>query len=490
MNLLAKSTTQIAICMASIVMLGFNTTPVFAKSHLNPVQQKVWKEWSYSLALQAATWGAPLVTMYALRYNDALGPNAKAVPNQIWRMENISTPELSEKAGYVSPNVNTLYGFGFMDLRQEPVILQVPDSHGRYYMVEIVDMWTNAFAYVGGKTTGYQGGTFALVGPGFQGVIPEGIKRIDCPTPWILLQPRVHIYDKGKIDLVGTKKILENIKTTGLSQWMRKPAPTQKPYPTLAPAPVNPKLPVSAVAYKDPLQFWDIMVMAMNENPPPKDQIDALLPMFKPLGIVLGKPWDRSKLAPEVLESMTKAAQNIGQMLPNLPFGTIYNGAFLPSPSIGNFGTDYVARAVVGRIGLTANTPFEAIYWDYIADEKGQTLSGAHQYTITFKGEIPYIEPGFWSLTMYDAVNNYTVPNAIDRYMIGSDTSGLKKNADGSFTIYIQKENPGKDKTSNWLPAPSGPFYLIPRAYAPKQQTIDLLTNLKSWPLPVVVPVK
>jgi hypothetical protein len=123
---------------------------------LAPGEVKAWKEWTYTLAVQAATWGGPLVTMYSLRYNDAVGAKAKARPNQIWRMENISTPELSKEAGYVTPNVNTVYGFGFMDLRREPIILSVPDSQGLYYMVEIVDMWTNAFVECDSGTIVYQ----------------------------------------------------------------------------------------------------------------------------------------------------------------------------------------------------------------------------------------------------------------------------------------------------------------------------------------------
>ena len=151
------------------------------------------EQWSYAAALDAATWGSPIVTMFNLRAHDALGPNAKAAPNRISRMENISTPTLSEEAGYVTPNVNTLYGFGFLDLGPEPMILSVPNSAGRYYMVEIVDMYTNAFAFAGGTATGYRGGTFALVGPGWKGSLPEGVRRIDCPTRWVLVQPRVHI---------------------------------------------------------------------------------------------------------------------------------------------------------------------------------------------------------------------------------------------------------------------------------------------------------
>ncbi len=458
-------------------------SPMAAEENITPAQAQASKEWNYSLALQAATWGGPLVTMYALRAHDALGPHAIARPNTIWRMEDISTPELSKVAGYVTPNVNVIYGFGFMDLREGPIILEVPDSDGRYYMVEIVDMWTNAFAYVGGKTTGYKGGKFALVGPGWKGDLPKGVKRVDCPTSWVLLQPRVHVYSHGKIDIVGAKKILEAINAAELA----KVAPRKYEYPI--PEPVSPDLPVSAMAYKDPLQFWELLMVALNENPPPHDQIAALLPMFKPLGLEMGKSWDRSKVAPEVLDAMRLAAQKIGSLLASLPFGTFYQGAFFPDPSIGSCGTNYMTRAIVARVGLTANTPFESIYWMYVVDNKGEPLSGSKKYTMTFKEGIPFFEPGFWSITMYDRTNNYTIPNPLDRYMLGSDTPDLKKNKDGSFTIYIQKESPGKDKESNWLPAPPGFFYLIPRSYAPKPETIDILTDVKSWPVPAVVPV-
>lgn len=453
-------------------------------------QEKAMRQWAGSLALQAATYGAPIVTMYSLRHNDAVGPNAKTKPNDIWRMENISTPELSKEAGYVTPNVNTIYGFGFMDLRQEPIILEVPDSHKLYYMVEIVDMWTNAFAYVGGKTTGYMGGKFALVGPGWQGSLPKNITRIDCPTPWVLLQPRVHIYKDGKVDLEAAKAVLAAIKPYPLSAYMKSTPPAIPKYDYPAPNYSHPDLPVSALEFKDPLQFWELFVNAMNENPPPQEQIEALLPMFEPLGIKFGQPWDRTSLLPVVVEVMREAAQNIGSTLANIPIGTIYEGAFIPPPSIGNPGTDYFTRAVIARVGLTANTPYEAVYWMYPLDNQAKMLDGNKKYTMTFKEGLPYYEPGFWSLTLYDALNNYTVANPINRYMLGSDTPDLKKNSDGSFTIYLQNESPGKELESNWLPTPSGLFYLILRSYAPKPVTIDILSNVHAWPIPVVVEAK
>lgn len=470
----------VTLCLLTLAQLN-------AQGNYSNVQIESWKEYSKSLALQAATYASPLVTMYALRHHDAVGPNAKAQPNTIWNMTNISTPELSKEAGYVTPNVNTIYGFGFMDLRQEPIILQVPNSNNRYYMIEIVDMWTNAFAYVGGKATGYQGGTFAIVGPNWKGELPAGVKRIDSPTSWILLQPRVHIYKEGHIDLAGAQKILQGIVPMPLSQFLGKTAP-KVTYNYPAPATMDPNQPVSALDFKDPLQFWELFSNALNENPPPKDQIDALLPLFAPLGIELGKQWNRSQVNPVTLESMKEAAQRVGTLFSNMPFNTVFEGAFLPPAFIGDFGTHYFTRAVIARIGLTANTPYEAIYWMYPFDKNSQPLTGAQKYTMTFKEGLPYFEPGFWSITMYDSTNNYTVSNPINRYMLGSDTPEIQKNKDGSFTLYIQKESPGKEKETNWLPTPEGPFYLIMRSYAPKPQTIEILKDVNAWPIPFLEP--
>jgi hypothetical protein len=168
---------RISACLAALTVMTAVSSAMAQQLPQDNID--ALKTWSYSLALQAATYGAPLVTMYALRDHDAVGARSKAKPNSVWRMEDISTPELSKEAGYVTPNVNVVYGFGFLDLRREPIVVKAPDSNGLYYMVEICDMWTNAFAYIGGKATGYKGGTFALVGPGWKGELPADVTRID-----------------------------------------------------------------------------------------------------------------------------------------------------------------------------------------------------------------------------------------------------------------------------------------------------------------------
>lgn len=452
-------------------------------------QEKALGNYAEGLARAAAVWGAPLVTMYSLRYHDSFGPHPKAAVNAIWRMEDISTPELSQEAGYVTPNVNTLYGFGFLDLAAEPVILTAPNSHGRYYMVEIVDFWTNAFAYVGGVATGYKGGKFALVGPGWKGELPPDAERINSPTRWVLVQPRVHVANSQ--DLPAARAVLDGVKVQGLAEAKGKRPPPAPVYEYPAPVFADPKLPVSALHFKDPLQFWEILGQALTENPPPKDQLAALLPLFKPLGIVPGEPWDPNKLAPTVVKSMAKAAKAIGDELTLLPSGSFRNGWLVPPPTTGDFGTDYYNRAVIARNGLTANTPKEAIYIGGVSGSDGNRLSGANCYAVTFKTLPPFMEPGFWSLTLYDLANNYTVANPINRYSLGSDDKTLKRNPDGSLTIYLQRESPGTELQPNWLPAPKeGDYYLILRAYAPGEALIRSQTNPEAFPLPPIELVK
>jgi DNA sulfur modification protein DndE len=435
------------------------------------------QSWVSGLALQAATYAAPIVAMYNLRDTTSVGRHAKVRPNEIWRVENIANPAIAEQTGYVTPNVNVIYGFGFMDLGQQPIILSAPDSRGRYYMVEICDMWANAFAYVGGLATGYEGGTFALVGPGWHGELPPGVKRIDCPTRWIELQPRVHV--KNAHDLAGAQKVLSAITAKGLAEYSGRPAPAAIAYNYDAPK-INPEVASSQMQFVDPLQFWEIFSAAMNENPPPASEIESMLPQYKYLGIELGKPWKRENVQPQILEQMKTAAEGLGpMMMPLLPIlGITANGWNIPPANVGMPGADYPARALVAVFGLTSNTTKEAIYYTSVTDGAGQPLTGAKRYALTFKEPmqcIKAIAPGFWSVTVYDSASGFTAPNAIDRYTLGSDNE-LKRNPDGSFTLFVQHGSPGPDREPNWLPTPSGSFYLIIRVYAPVS---DIAAGLK-----------
>jgi DNA sulfur modification protein DndE len=466
--------------------------PVSAEAaKLPPQQEKVLQAWLRSLAVQAATYGSSIVGVYNLRNTVAVGPHPKVAPNELWRLKDIATPQVAAEAGYVTPNVNTVYGFGLMDLAQEPIILTTPDSEGRYYMVEIVDMWDNAFAYAAGKEAGYRGGKYALVGPGWKGELPADVKRIDAPTRWVVVQPRVHVKDEA--DLAGAEKVLQGVTVQGLSEFLGKPALKPLTYDYEVPKLV-PKVASSQLRFENPLQFWSIFSAALNENPPPQSQIDAVLPQFKYLGIELGKQWKPGDVNPLVLEEMKLAAAEVGEMMDfSGPLaGKPSNGWDIPPANFGKPGADYLTRGINAVLGLTANTTTEAIYYLGATGSDGKLLHGKNKYEINFKGSIPYaqaIPPGFWSVTMYDGETKLTVPNPINRYSLGSDNE-LKKNADGSFTFYLQETSPGKDKESNWLPSPKGPYYLLLRNYAPVPEAVEALKNPNAFPMPPIEVVK
>lgn len=441
-----------------------------------PEEIKAIEGFAGSLAMQAAIYGVPLVAMYLLRDTVCFGAAPQAAPNTIWRISNIATPEIARQAGYVTPNVNVVYGFGFMDLGQEPVILRAPDSGGRYYMIELCDMWTNAFAYPAGKAAGYGGGTFALVGPGWQGTLPAGVTRIDCPTRWVEVQPRVYVKDQA--DLPAAETVLKAITTTGLAAYTGGTAPAPVAYDYIRPR-INPNVASSLMQFDDPLQFWDILSAAMNENLPPAAEIQAVLPQFRYLGLHLGKQWRRTDVPPPVLAQMKVAAATIGATTVGAAplISRLVNGWLIPPADIGFAGADYLSRAILAVGGLTANTPQEAIYYNAAMDADGHTLDGAKRYTLTFREPMRYltpVAPGFWSVTAYGKVSRLTEPNPINRYSLGSSDS-LARNPDGSFTLYVQHNDPGLEKRANWLPVPAGPFYLILRNYAPVPDVVKAL---------------
>jgi hypothetical protein len=246
--------------------------------------------------------------------------------------------------------------------------------------------------------------------------------------------------------------------------------------------------------FDDPMQFWSIFAAAMNENPPPRNEIDAILPQFKYLGIELGKPFDPRAVNPIYLTIMKKVAAEIGPMaVQSLPLvGRLKNGWIIPPANTGDADNDYMSRCLVAIFGLTANTPIQAVYYPAAVDGDNEPLTGARKYAVTFSGAMAFaqpVPPGFWSVTMYDGVTRYTAPNPINRYALGSDDE-LKKNADGSFNIYLQHDSPGPERQANWLPAPAGPFYLILRNYAPAPAVAAGLKDLATFEgPPPVTPV-
>jgi hypothetical protein len=276
----------------------------------------------------------------------------------------------------------------------------------------------------------------------------------------------------------------------GLAEYEGLPAPAPLTYNYEVPK-LKPGIASSEVRFVDPLQFWTLFAAAMNENPPPDDQIKGFLPNLKHLGIELGRPWDPKKVDPLILEEMKSAAEGIGPLMDGNAYliGPNGNGWIATPYNFGNPGADYLTRAVNSVLGETANVSSEAFYILGGVDGKGEPLTGQKKYTMTIPASMPYnkvIPPGFWSVTMYNGKTKYTVENPINRYQLGSGNA-LKTNADGSITIYLQSTSPGADKESNWLPSPGdgGPFYLLLRNYAPTAEADAALqnpTNMKFMP--------
>ena len=307
---------------------------------------------------------------------------------------------------------------------------------------------------------------------------PQRALRPDAPTRWIELQPRVNVKDEA--DLAGARAVLQAITLQPLSQYNGGAAPAPATYNYEVPK-MTPGVATSHMQFDDPLQFWSIFSNALNENPPPASEIAAVLPSFKYLGIELGKQWTPASVPPSILAQMKTASAQIGDLaLGAIPLaGTLASGWVIPPSNTGFAGTDYLSRLSVAVFGLTANATDQAIYFSGVLDGNNKPMTGAKQYTLTLKPPMGYakpIAPGFWSVTMYERVTNYTAPNAINRYHL-ADYDALKRNADGSITLYLQTTSPGPDKQSNCLPSTPGPFYLIFRNYAPSPEVTAALKD-------------
>nr|WP_199045279.1 DUF1254 domain-containing protein [Dyella sp. ASV24] len=376
--------------------------------------------------------------------------------------------------GATHPNFDTLYSVGWLDLRKEPVIISVPDTHGRYYLMQLLDMWTDSFATVGKRTTGTGAGNFAVVGPGWQGEIPSGVQRIDAPTPfvWVIGRTRTD----GPQDYDAVHKIQDGYKMTALSQWGKPPmAVTVEIDPS-----VDMKTPpVELVARMSPEAFFAYAAELLKKNGPHLIDQPTLARMRR-LGIEPGKSFDPTKADPDIRQALNGApAAAKKTLIAEWPkVGRIANGWVMNTDS-GVYGANYLKRGAVAMFEIGMNLPEDSIY----PDTGDSPLDGHNKYVMHFaKGELPPVDE-FWSVTVYD-LHGFTVPNAIDRYTLG-DRSNLKVNADGSIDIYLQSESPGKDKESNWLPAPTQPFSLHARLYSPRPAAIE-----GSWSMPKVLQVK
>jgi hypothetical protein len=414
---------------------------------------------------EAYVYGFPLVDDYRVLYSfavDAKSPEFKAPFNAIRNEARVFTP--ADKT-VQTPNSDTPYSFAALDLRAEPIVLTLPAvTAGRYYSVQLVDLYTYNFAYLGTRTTGNGGGSFAIAGPDWKGEMPKGVQKvIRADTELALAIYRTQLFDAA--DMANVKKIQAGYKVQTLSAFLGLPAPPPAPKIDFIPPP-TPKEEQSSP------RFFDVLAFVLKLCPTlPTEK--ALRERFEKIGIVPGKPFDLKDLSNDERRAFVRGMIDAEKQIAAERAKATSSSGFFGSREY--LGTDYLKRAVAAQMGIYGNSREEAFYVPYQTDSAGVALDGAKQrYTLHFaKDALPPVE-AFWSLTMYDLPDRMLVANPLSRYLINSTMlPKLKHDADGGITLYLQSESPGKPLEPNWLPAPKGAFFAVLRLYLPKPAVLD-----------------
>jgi hypothetical protein len=455
------------------LILGLMFLPVF--SFTAQAQSALTEQEAQSIARDAYIYFYPLVTMEVTRKQLTNIEPGKGIGAPMNNLFNVPTFPPADMRQVVRPNFDTLYSFGFADLTKEPMVVSVPDTGGRYYLLPMLDMWTDVFASPGWRTTGTQAVNFLVTPPGWSGTVPAGFTQIEAPTPYIWIIGRTKT--DGPADYDAVHKIQAGYKITPLSEWGKPLKPVEVKIDPRIDMKTPPKVQV------DTMKGGDYFVYAaelLNLQPPHlTDQ--PIIAQMKRIGIEPGKSLDLSKLDPMVRKALDDAPAAGRQLMQwKVPtIARVANGWSMNTDTMGVYGNYYLKRAIVAQLGLGANLPEDAIYPLNLADEAGKPLDGASKYTIHFdKGATPPAN-AFWSITLYDS-EGFQVANSLNRFAVSS-WMPFKYNPDGSLDLYFQNDSPGADKEANWLPAPKGPFNLTMRLYAPKS---DALTG--KWSPPVI----
>jgi hypothetical protein len=430
------------------------------------------------IAKEAYIYGVPMVTVYSTLHAfsvDKGNPQYKGPFNSILNVARVFTPE---DTAFVTPNSDTPYTFIGPDLRAEPMVLTVPAMEkNRYFVFQMMDLYTFNFDYVGSRTTGNNGGDFLIAGPNWKSPIPKGIvKVIRSETQLVNVVGRTQLFNPGDLDNV--KKIQFGYKLRPLSDYLGQPAPPPAPE-------LNWIKPMVPAEQSKSLEFFNqlaFLLQLTSVNP----EEATLRKRFESIGIVPGQPFDTASLSEArktaLLNGLADGQKEIDAYRATLGgksadlFGS---RAFLKN--------NYLKRATGTQVGIGANSKDEALYPIYDKDNEGKPLDGSSvRYILRYaNGKFPPVN-AFWSLTMYALPSQLLVKNPINRYLINAPMlPGLKRDADGGLTIYIQNESPGTDKESNWLPAPKGSFMMAARYYWPKPELLD-----DKWKSPVVQPAK
>ncbi|MCA1370935.1 DUF1254 domain-containing protein [Bradyrhizobium sp. BRP14] len=449
--------------------MGLALSGLNSPSSAEPLSEKE----AAKIAQEAYIYLYPLVTMDLTRRQQT-NVELDAVPgrNPQNAFSHIRTFPSADWKEVVRPNFDTLYSLAWLDLTKEPVVVSVPDTNERYYLLPMLDMWTDVFAVPGKRTTGTAAGKFAIVPPAWKGDLPADVQRVDAPTPYVWVIGRTQT--NGPDDYAAVNKIQDGMSISTLSQRGNE---IKTSAARIDPG-VDMKTPPLAQVNAMPAdKYFAYAAELMKVNAPHLTDW-SIVARMKKIGIEPGKSFDASKLDAVVRKALHDSpAAGLKLMQAKLPtMARVTNGWQMNTDTMGVYGNYYLKRAIIALVGLGANQPEDAIYPLNIADADGEPLNGADKYTMHFdKSELPPVD-AFWSLTMYDA-EGFQVANPINRYAIG-DRDKLKYNDDGSLDLYIQSDSPGPDKEANWLPSPrNGVLGITMRLYAPRAEVVDGLWN-------------
>lgn len=434
-----------------------------------------------AIAKEATIYGFPMVDNYRIQYSyfvDRNGAEYKAPWNTLVNNARVYTPD--DKA-IQTPNSDTPYSYVGADLRAEPLVFTVPAiEKERYYSLQFIDMYTFNFAYVGSRATGNEAGNFLLAGPNWKGEAPQGIKSvIRSETELAFVLYRTQLF--GPDDIENVKKIQAGYMVQPLSAFLGQPKPAAVPA-------VDFIKPLSAEQEKTSPEFFNALNFLLQLCPTHPSETD-LMARFARLGIGAGKVFDASTLSPDIRGAVEAGMTDAWAAFKEFKETQLDTGKH---SSADGFGTreklngSYIDRMAGAALGIYGNSKEEAIYPVYFVDADRKPTNGANRYALRLPaGQLPPVH-AFWSLTLYELPASLLSANPLNRYLINSPMlPDLKKDSDGGLTLYIQHESPGADREPNWLPAPSGPFFVVMRLYWPKQEALD-----GQWKAPALERVK
>lgn len=449
--------------LAALFGIGLLATPAAPTA----AQSAISEQEAHAIGVDAYLYFYPLITMDLTRKQSTnVEPGKEVGKGPTNAFTNLRAYPPGDYKGVVRVNFDTLYSIAWLDMSTEPMVISVPDTNGRYYLLPMLDMWTDVFASPGWRTTGTQAGNFLITPPSWSGAVPSGMTRISAPTPFVWIIGRTKT--DGPPDYEAVHKIQDGYKVTPLSEW-GKPAKSVevKTDPT-----IDMKTPPKTQIDTMPAgKFFAYAAELLKVNPPHiTDQ--PIIAQLKRIGIEPGKNFDIDKADPAVRNALAKVPEEAQQLMTwkIATLARVANGWSMNTDTMGVYGNYYLKRAIIAQGGLGANLPEDAIYPLNLLDGAGMPLDGANKYTIHFdKGNTPPAN-AFWSITLYDS-EGFQVANPLNRFAVSS-WMPFKYNADGSLDLYFQSESPSADKEANWLPAPKGPFNLTMRIYAPRSEAL------------------